>query len=137
MRIDLNLGRCSETRSQRVFSKQQLTALQVLGEGGSTKEAAEQAGCTTRAVRKWLHVPEFSDALAELQKELVAGTLRQLRVEGPRAVKTLARIMGDEDGPSTPRVSAAKAILDGLFKGDELERITALEAAVRELQEAR
>jgi len=120
-----------------VFSKQQLTALQVLGEGGSTKEAAEQAGCTTRAVRKWLHVPEFSDALAELQKELVAGTLRQLRVEGPRAVKTLARIMGEEDGPTTPRVSAAKAILDGLFKGDELERITALEAAVRELQEAR
>jgi len=45
--------------------------------------------------------------------------------------------MGDATAAPSARVQAASKVLDAVLRLDEAERITALEAAVRELQEAR
>lgn len=86
-------------------------------------DAAQVAGIGLRTLQKWLTEPAFSEAYRQAKSELVTGTTAELRMNGTKAVATLSRIASDVEAPPAAQVSAARSILEYLFRGHEDENI--------------
>jgi len=106
----------------------QYQALLMLAEGGSTLEVAERIGVSDRTIRKWRALPEFRAELDALQREATRTAVCALRSQAIHAVNALGRVVQDGDAAPTARVSAARVVLDGIWKAEELDRLDALEA---------
>ncbi len=111
-----------------------IKAIEVLISGGTTERAGEAAGVTGRTVRRWLREDQaFTDALRQAQHEALAACLRKLRACGELAVKTLADVMRDPNAADAVKVSAARAVLEGL-KWTEVEDLARRMAQLEEVR---
>lgn len=95
-------------------------------------KAAGKAGCSVRALKDWLHDPDFSAAYAEARREVLSGTVGMLLSSCADAVKTLkANLKRGKPGEQT---RAALGILDRAVKyTDQLEFAERLEDLERRL----
>jgi phage terminase small subunit len=112
------------TRRQTRFVAALLTA-------GTVEDAAKAAGIAPRTAWRYLATPAVKAELAKRQDGLLGHAARRLASETDLALDTLHGVMVDEL-KAAPRVSAARAVVDGALKLAELvalaERVTAVEA---------
>jgi hypothetical protein len=87
-------------------------------------EAATASGISLRTLQKWLTEKSFSEAYQRAKTELVVGTTTQLRAHGIKAVETLSRIASDMEAAPAAQVSAARSILEYLYRSHEDEDIS-------------
>ena len=76
---------------------------------------------------------EKCTAFRKARREAVSVSIARLQHATGAAVATLLRIMTDREAPASTRIRAADIILQGAFRGVELEDI---EARVAELERA-
>lgn len=103
--------------------------------GGTQEAQAARLGVSRRTLTRYLARPEVQRELAAQARAAMTEAARGVQMASGEAEATLRRLL--TCGVPTVELGAARAILEFGLKIVELERITALEAAVRELQEAR
>ncbi len=95
--------------------------------------AAKKAGLSARTMRRYMNRPDFAAALREARRETMRGISKRLQKAAVQAVKTLRAAMKDASAPG-PRVTAARCVLDLVYRATELEeldeRIATLESRV-------
>jgi hypothetical protein len=115
------------------LTSQQQRAILGLLATPSVEAAAKQAGCTSRAVYKWLREPEFKRALGEARREALAQAVGRLAALTGAATEALERNL--TCGRPAAEIRAATSILDIALRGLELDdlaqRIEALEARIQ------
>jgi len=101
----------------------QRKAIEALLAAPSMTAAASLAGCGERTLWRWMHDPGFKAALAEAQREQRRAVSTALRRAGLAAVDTLVAVLGDGTAPTGAKVSAAKAVLELVYRdvADDLE----------------
>jgi hypothetical protein len=75
--------------------------------------------------------PEFAAAFRKARRQAVSLSVARLQQTTGAAVATLLRIMTDREAPASSRIQAADVVLQGAFRGMEIEDI---EARVTELE---
>jgi hypothetical protein len=94
--------------------------------------AAERLGISVRTAQKWAKDPDFQAELRAAVSGQFEESVRALIGSTKVATETLVSICADTDIAPAVRVSAAKAILENAFRGNELvnteARISELEA---------
>lgn len=108
--------------------------VELLAEGLSTTEIADALGTTSRTIRRWISRPDVSEALSHELREATAGAIRSLRAHARHAVSALVRVLDDPDAAPTAKVSAAKCILDAVWKCDELDRLAEIESRLDQIE---
>lgn len=103
--------------------KKKHEAVIALLEHRTVKEAAQAVGIGEATLFRWLQVPEFQDAYRGGKRQIVNHAISRLQQATAEAVETLREIMKDNDKPPSPRVTAAKTILDMAVKAVEIEDI--------------
>ena len=114
-----------------ILRPNQRAAVEALLTCPTVAAAASQAGCGARTLYRWLTDPKFRGALAEAQRNQRSEISAALRRAGLAAVDTLVGVTTDEAAATGARVSAAKALLDLMYRdvADDLEaRLGDLEA---------
>jgi hypothetical protein len=87
--------------------------------GGSTiAAAARRAGCSARTVYRRLESVEFRGRVQRRRAELVDRTVGGLGLLGRHAAATLGRLLRSPS--ETVRLGASRAVLEFLFRGNEL-----------------
>ncbi|MFH1624557.1 MAG: hypothetical protein ABID54_05300 [Pseudomonadota bacterium] len=115
------------------MGKKKEQAVVALLEHPTVREAAQAVGIGEATLFRWLQVPEFQDAYREGKRQIVNHAISRLQQATVEAVETLREIMRDKEKPPSPRVTAAKAVLEISVKAIEME---SLEARLEELEEA-
>lgn len=103
--------------------KQKHEAVVALLEHPTVKEAAQAVGIGEATLFRWLQVPDFQDAYRECKRQIVNHAISRLQQATAEAVETLREVMKDKEKPPSPRVSAAKAVLEIAVKAVETEDI--------------
>jgi len=103
--------------------KKKHEAVVALLEHPTVKEAAQAVGIGEATLFRWLQVPDFQDAYREGKRQIVNHAISRLQQATAEAVETLREVMNDKGKPPSPRVSAAKAILEIAIKAVETEDI--------------
>lgn len=109
-------------------------ALNRLAEGGTTAQAAEAAGVTTRTILQYLRDPDFLHRLREARgatNEMIVVALTHFALE---AVERLHQVMNDPRSTQASVVKAATSILAEARAHRDADidaRLTELEAAAR------
>jgi len=100
----------------------------------TVRAAAKKAGIGERTAWRWLDDPDIKAAVNERQTEVLAQVTRVTVASMTEALDVLRGIMLDVNNPPTPRVTAARAILETGLRFKELvelaERIARLEARI-------
>ncbi len=108
----------------------QSLAINALLSGQSKTAAAAAAGVRREQISRWLHQPEFTEALAAGEAELMQNLNRRLLAVATKAVDNLAGVIEAPDSQSVG-VRAADVVLSRLLSIRELseieQRLTALE----------
>lgn len=91
----------------------------------TVKEAAHECGLNYGTLKTWLTEDWFLGEYREAKDELLDGVVNQLRDAGNDAVALLRKIVHNNKLAPTPRVSAARAILELLLKAVETQDIIA------------
>lgn len=98
--------------------------------------AANACGLSKRTLIRWMQEPAFKCDYERAQDELLESTLNALRGSGWDAARVLRSIAGNRKAPYPARVSAARASLETLLRGVEIQdlekRIRALEEVAKE-----
>lgn len=122
------------TETDQISGK--LAAVNALAAGKSAEQAALDAGCSARTVRRWREDHAFRQQVNERRTELLDAALGQLAEAAPEAVQTLRKALSapaNQARATGARVAAARAILSMLIPLKEAldldERIAALETA--------
>jgi hypothetical protein len=89
---------------------QQRIAAEVLGHGGSYREAGERAGVDARTIQRWMRDPLLRARVSEQWDAWVDEVRGQLEAAGPEAV-TVLRAECRDAPRSADRVRAATALL--------------------------
>jgi transposase-like protein len=97
-------------------------------------EVAAELGMGTSTLRDWMRADWFREDYGAARQQLLDGTINKLRSAGNDAVDLLHKVIRNPKLATTPRVSAARAILEVLLKAVEIQDITTrlekLEAAM-------
>lgn len=94
-------------------------------------KAAEKAAVGERTLHRWLVEDEaFKAALHEAQDRAIDAAVARLAGAAGDAAGVLADIAGDEEERGATRVSAARALLDGVLKMVEVRDLSARVAAL-------
>ena len=105
-------------------------AVIALAAGETIAAAARQAGCSTRTISRWLDDPDFVAKIERERATIIGQAVSRLGAAAGRSVEVLVELLGDI--LPTVRLSAARAVLDGLLKlRQEVEverRLAAIEA---------
>lgn len=104
-------SRGQRTPSEIVLDGAQLDAAAALAQGRTQSEAADEAGVTTRTIRRWLQLDEFQAVLREAEGTYRQALMRKLRHAGGRALDHLLDVMDDDEAEPPERRQAATAIL--------------------------
>ncbi len=131
---DVGTGRMPRATGKGLSAAQRNLAA-LVATGVSPTAAAAMLGMSERTARAWANLPAFAAEVDVIQADTVARAKRKLRSYCDQACETLGSVMGDATAAPSARVQAASKVLDAVLRLDEAERLTALEAAVRELQE--
>ncbi len=107
------------TKADELSANQQ-RALQALLATTSIAAAAEEAGLNARTIKRYLAEPTFAQVYREQREIALQETVSALQSGGVAAVTALREALDTDD--DNLRLRAARAVLDYLFKGVELER---------------
>ncbi|HEY3706041.1 MAG TPA: hypothetical protein VGL22_13335 [Terracidiphilus sp.] len=107
--------------------------------GGRLTDVARETNIGYATLREWLASEWFRTQYQAARRQLLDATIDKLRSVGSDAVELLYRVMMDPKKPTTPRVGAARSLLEVLLRAVETqdlsERLEHLEAAVKEANE--
>ena len=110
--------------------------IELVASGLPPAAAAERAGVSLRAVRRYLADPSTRQALAAIRDERLRSLAGRALTEAGPALAILRAIAEASDSPPAARVSAAKALLDVALRlvesADLAERVERLEEIVKE-----
>ena len=107
--------------SQKVTASRYQKALIAILEADSIKEASEQSGISRASLFRFLQDPAFRKELSEARGRMVDIAVAKLSKACSAAVGVLVEIMKNRELSPSPRVTAAKGILDLAFKAGEIE----------------
>ena len=93
------------------MTPKQSAAIESLMTGATVLATAKKVRCNPATVHRWLALPEFADALRNAQDESFRQTAAKLKSHAAAAIDALVREMGNADGTSATRVSAADRLL--------------------------
>lgn len=82
-------------------------------------------------LHRWLRQREFAEALRAVRNEALGAVLSSVQQAAVEAVQTLREVMAGPDMPPSPRVAAARPVLDVALKAHDLEVQNALYGAPR------
>jgi hypothetical protein len=84
--------------------------------------AAEEAGLSLSTIKRYLANPTFAEVYRAQRSLVLQETVSNLLAAGSEAVNVLCNSMNVDAGDPNLNLRAARAILDFLFKGVEIER---------------
>lgn len=94
-------------------------------------DAARKTGVTSRTATRWLRTEEFRDVYVEQRQATLANLATMLRQSSVGAVEALAEVIKDPQADGTPKIAAAKSILDTMLKVIDSQEI---ESRLRKLE---
>lgn len=100
-------------------------------ENFTLEKAAAALGISTVTLWRQMQNAEFAAAFRKARRQAVSLSVARLQQATGAAVATLLRIMSDREAPAATRIRAADVVLQGAFRGMEIEDI---EARVAELE---
>jgi hypothetical protein len=103
----------------------QQKALAALLNCSTVPEAAIACGMGETTIYRFLRDAAFKAQYRHARAEIVEHAITQLQRDCATASRTLREVCEDKIAPSSARVSAARAILDGAVKAVELQDLTA------------
>ncbi len=112
-----------------ILNAKQVLALSQLLQGQAMAEVARQLGVDRSTLWRWLKLPQFAGALADLQTDLTSEARSRLKRLSTDAVEVPAELLDCED--PRVRLAAANSILeragvDGAPGPDERDRVWSL-----------
>jgi hypothetical protein len=120
--------------SEPKLNAKQEVAATALARGVSVEAAADEAGVNVRTVVRWRTDNDFTQAIADIRRDIHSQAIGQIVDSLTVATAALKEIAADPSAPASSRVSAAKCLLDSAYRaieGAELERrLIEVEAAV-------
>jgi len=123
-------------RAAGVLTNWQARFVAALLEAPTVADAAAAAGIGERTAYRYLDDPAVKGELQARHDAMIGAAARRLSHEMDVALDVLHEIMVDAASPPTPRVSAARAVLDAGLRYAELVslagRVSALEEKVAE-----
>jgi hypothetical protein len=90
-----------------------------LAAGGNAAASAAHAGLSERTVRRRLADATFRARVDEARAELVGRAVGRLAAVGQLAADTLKELIGKTSPPAV-RLGAARAVLEHMFRGNEV-----------------
>ena len=108
-------------------------AIVALLEQETIRDAAKVVGISEATLFRWLRDQEFQDAYQEAKRRIVSHSISRIQKATGEAVETLREIMKDKKKPPSPRVTAAKAVLDIAVKAVEIEDIQSRLEAIEKI----
>ena len=99
------------------------SAIAALVASPSIKEAASVCGIAEKTMHSWLNEPEFALKLRETQEEVTSRAISRVLLSIGRSIDVLEEVMQDKETNASPRVAAARTLLDYGFKVYELQTI--------------
>jgi len=120
-----------QAKSEKLTARQEKAILAILSEPG-VEAAAAAVGVNPATLWRWQKEPAFREALADARREAFSTATTRIAGACAGAVETLRSIAADKDAPTSARVSAAKAILDGARQALEVQDLDARIAAIEE-----
>ena len=107
-------------KTEEKLTRKQEEALLALLEKGTVKGASEKCSISETTIWRWLREsPEFRKRYQGARELLVDTAIARLQSAGDIAVTTLVSIAEDTTAAPTARIAAARAILNGVFRGQE------------------
>ena len=98
------------------------------------KGAASECGIAEKTLHAWLKEEDFASRVREAQEEVTRQAIGRILLSIGRSIETLEEIMQDATNNASPRVAAARTLLDYAFKVYELQTVQQrLEALERRL----
>lgn len=109
------------------LTPKQARAVDLLAGGSSITDAAAALGMSRATLHKWITLPDFADALEEVQREARARAVRRLSAALDRAATRVVDLAdsAEDEGVRLRAACAVPAMLRELL---ELERETAVQA---------
>jgi len=114
------------------LTRKQEQAIAALLTRRTIEEAAEAVGVSASTLRRWLKNPKFAASYREARRQVVDHALARLQRATGLAISVLMQVMLDQEAPASPRVAAARAVLDYALRIKEIEE---LEERVSRLEE--
>ena len=107
-------------KTEEKLTRKQEEALLALLEKGTVKGASEKSSISETTIWRWLRESaEFRKRYQAARELLVDTAIARLQSAGDIAVTTLVSIAEDASAAPTARIAAARAILNGVFRGQE------------------
>lgn len=107
-------------KTEEKLTRKQEEALLALLEKGTVKGASEKCSISETTIWRWLRESaEFRKRYQSARELLVDTAIARLQSAGDIAVTTLVSIAEDSTAAPTARIAAARAILNGVFRGQE------------------
>lgn len=105
------------------YSLKREKALNALITNPTIKGAAAECGIAEKTLFNWLNEPEFAQKVKAAQEAITRETISRVLYSVGLAIETLEEVMQDHEANASPRVSAAKAILDHSLRVYELQTV--------------
>ena len=99
------------------------SAIAALVTSPSIKDAASACGIAEKTMHSWLNEPDFALKLREAQEEVTRQAISRVLLSIGRSIDTLEEVMQDITNNASPRVAAARTLLEYGFKVYELQTI--------------
>jgi hypothetical protein len=122
-----------ETATPGRLTERQERVLLALVTHATPREAAKAAGVSEVTLWRYRRNKEFDRRLRECRFALSDHTMTLLQKASVEAVNFLSALVGRDDAPWHPRVSAARAIIDLSFRSKVMDDLQAEVDRVREL----
>lgn len=111
-------------------------AVVALLESRTLDQALEKIGVSKTTLFRWFADPQFLDLYRRARGRLVTATIGRLQTLGAKACSALESVLDDADAAPQTKVSAARSVLEMIFRSHEIDnlehRIEALEAMEKE-----
>ncbi len=111
-------------------------AVVALLESRTLDQALQRIGVSKTTLFRWFADPAFLDLYRRARGRLVTATIGRLQSLGAKACSALEAVLDDEDAAPQTKVSAARSVLEMIFRSHEIDnlehRIEALETIEKE-----
>ena len=87
------------------------------------RDAASACGISEKTLHAWLNEADFAKQVKQAQETITRETIGRVLFSVGTAIDTLEEIMKDRANNASPRVSAARAILDHSLRVYELQTV--------------
>ena len=123
-------------RKKEKLRPEQYRAIAALVSSGRLNEAAQEAGVSSRTLRRWMESYAFEERLRAAEDELVRASARRLGGLVEKALDVLNAVMADDKAAVGHRLRAAALVLESSLRWREQvaleERLLALEQHAKE-----